>query len=503
MTILKKTKMLVSFLVPFGLSEEASASFALGQNHGIGMYPAQAQCPYPSEMADEIAGLEADRRDTRDRLSEIKRELRRAKRRLSEAEKRVDAEKTKFQNSGLTGTAYNTIDNHISGKLRCSGYETERCRPREVDYRRRSPPRDRSGSGAPAEASIDRIDPVEALLALNGFGEVSATRNVATETRPPSGLDDAEPDSGPRVPRERTECPGGLRPVDPFTPNVWARACRGSQLSGSICRDAPDAFRAEKFNIRACERSLVDWYKKNAELNAANDEVNQLQAELDSLDSDEKELKKEIREAKRDASEERRRMISEGGFESIMQGSVSRGPQRTGPNLVEIGGNVIFGLASMYFGQQQQRFISDNNAKLGFATQTHPSWGYGWPYFGNALYGATQGGMSSGSFGCSTGFGNGGGSGGVFGYPPGMMGGPQSGGLFNNGFGPGGYGVPMNGMTGLPYGYLGNAGMGFQMNGPESPSPGPPLTRPWIRTRRPTLPCSQAYSWLSRLVSPR
>ena len=150
--------------------------------------------------------------------------------------------------------------------------------------------------------------------------------------------------------------------------------------------------------------------------------------------------------------------------------------QRPEPNLPLVGANLALGLGAMYLGNQLNKYDANQNAKLGFATQPVPSFGYAWPFIMGAFYGAVGGGgTAGGSFGCGSSMSGGGysmgpygmsspyglagmygPSGGAFGYPANMYPSAMSGGTFLPGMSPWG----MNG----PWGLNGGNGMGGFMS---------------------------------------
>lgn len=461
---------------------------------GTGMYPAQQGCGFNPMMTDEIRGIKAEQEDIKESLKDIKDDIRRARTRSKTAERALADIKSRFQKHGLSGGAFNIIDRHISSGRSCDSYATEEC------------PATRKRGGKPLSENDLKLDPIDALLALNGIGDTAPLRNVASTKVPPGKVpkevEDSEDDydivappknqpqqqrlpqdDGASVPDGEGEydCGPSRGPTAPFTPGVWSQACQGSSVSGSfICRQGVD--QGPNFNDRLCESLLRDWAEKKKDADEALAKVGELEGELSRLNIEKSDKAAEYKDAVKETREEYRRTLTEGGcIECMMQGQSYYQQQRK-PNWLEVGGNLLLGIGSMYFGNQQQRYISDNNAKLGFPTQSYPAIGYGYPYFMNALYGAVGGGMSSGGFGCGGGIGGGMGGGGAFGYPNGMMGGPMGGGIFNGGFGPGalGYGNMMGGgyMMGGPMGggYMMSGGMmmpgggymmpGYMMGGP-------------------------------------
>lgn len=428
---------------------------------GTGMYPAQQGCGFNPIMSEEIQGIKAEQQDIKEELKDIKDDIRRARTRAKTAEKALADVKSRFQKHGLGGGAFNIIDRHISGGRSCDSYATEDC---PASSKRR-----------PLSDNDLKLDPIDALLALNGIG-TAPVRNVASTKVPPGKVPNeveegeydivAPPKGQPtqRVPNQddgastpdgegESDCGPSRSSTSPFTPGVWSHACQGSSVSGSyICRQGVD--QGPNFNDRLCESLLRDWAERKKDADEALAKVGELEGELSRLNIEKADKQSEYKDAVKESREEYRRTLTEGGcLECMMQGQSYYQQQRK-PNWLEVGGNLLLGVGSMYFGNQQQRYISDNNAKLGFPSQTYPAIGFGYPYFMNALYGAVGGGMSSGGFGCGGGMGGGGGA---FGYPPGMMGGPMGGGLSNGGSGAFGY---PSGMMVRPDGAMYNRSFG-------------------------------------------
>lgn len=438
---------------------------------GTGMYPAQQGCGFNPMMSEEIQGIKAEQQDLKEELKDIKDDIRRARTRAKTAEKALADVKSRFQKNGLGGGAFNIIDRHISGGRSCDSYATEDCPA--------------SRKGRVMSDNDFKLDPIDALLALNDIGS-APVRHVASTKVPPGKIPNEvgeeeyivappegqptqhEPnqDDGASVPDGEIDCGPSRSSTSPFSPGVWSQACQGSSVSGSyICRQGVD--QGPNFNDRLCESLLRDWVEKKKDADEALAKVGELEGELSRLNIEKADKQSEYKDAVKESREEYRRTLTEGGcIECMMQGQSYYQQQRK-PNWLEVGGNLLLGVGSMYFGNQQQRYISDNNAKLGFPTQSYPAIGFGYPYFMNALYGAVGGGMSSGGFGCGGGMGGGGGA---FGYPPGTMGGSMSGDLSNGGGGAFGHpsgmmvrpdGAVYNGSFGVdPLGYNPN-GAGF------------------------------------------
>lgn len=492
-------RFLLTSLLVFSLGfESAQASSGMW---GTGMYPATGACQYNPQLSDEVVGIKEQQEENKEQWEETRSRLRRAKARLKRAQRELDQTKADFQKRGLSGAAYNLIDRHISSGTSCATYESDDCPARKGRSR---VPGQREGRAA--EYTVE--DPIESLLAMSGvYDSENETnqplRNVASNNAPPGEIDDranelfdryparppTQPVAQPRAPSEVAPparatqpppqdsplvsdepfCESNPRSSAPFAAEVWGDACSGSTINGSICRQGVD--QGPGFNGSACSDLIKKWYQRKAAVDEAQNEVAQAELERDSIKAEKSELSESLREAKREAREEYRRTVSEGGCVGCMVQNSSRYQQARTPNWLDVGGNLLLGLGSMYFGQQQQRYISDNNAKLGFPTQTYPAIGYGFPYFGNALYGALGGGMSQGGFGCGTGFGNGGGGGGgAFGYPGGMGGNPMGGGMFNGGFGPGALGFGQNG--GMMNGGFAMPGFGMGNFMPGAAMPG-------------------------------
>ncbi|MCE3010062.1 MAG: PspA/IM30 family protein [Proteobacteria bacterium] len=414
---------------------------------GYGMYGAMQSCPWgvsagdgASDIQDEIQDMQSALVEKRQKLSEEKRKQREMQRKYDQAKERV--------NKNLNVGYSNLIIDHIDGKRKCSDYQT------------RVP--------APTDAVQNRD------LTSSDSGAVSD---------PSGGSATAAEDTGVAT--------------DPYAANVWgAQICDRSRdqapkgggrvVVRAACTVPAEAKVSQGYNQKQCETAVAYLQDNKDKLDQQAQLVAALEADIENSKTAIADKRGELRDAVREAQREAREQMTEGGCIDCMMMGNGYVMQPRKPGTGEILANVGLGIASMYFGNKQQQYITDMNSKLGFPTQSYPSIGFGFPYFMGALYGAIGGGVGGGAFGCMGGMGgtggfNGpygmmgpfgmggmyGGNGGAFGYPHGMYGMPMGGGMFMPGMGPWGMAGPWgNGPWGAyPGGMMASGGIGFMMPG--------------------------------------
>ena len=371
---------------------------------GTGMYGGMQGCGQQPQMSDEASGVKEEIQELAKNLKEAKSDLSRLKSKISSLKSGVSSAKDLFKMTGFESEAFSTIENHITGAYSCQTYQRVTCGERETPAH--LPP-----SPPPA-------------------------RNGTPQSDPCGGA-------------------GALTSPSPFAPEVWAKTCAGSgQLRASICDQ--NVNRPAGYNADSCRKYLSSWMEKQKELRESETKIAELEARVKEFEAQAKVKKNELR----DALKEAQRSGTEGGcVECMLSGNSGRGgaPQQQRSSGWEVATNVALGLGSMYLGNQLQKYQTDQNARLGYPTQSYPTLGYGMPYFQGALYGALGGGTSQGTFACG-GTMNGNGIGGAFGYPQNMYG-QSGGGMMMSGMG-NMYGMGM--MGGM---MMSNPMMGMMSNG--------------------------------------
>lgn len=297
---------------------------------------------------------------------------------------------------------------------------------------------DSSNSSAPSYPAQTRPTPATVTPSPVSAAVVKPpTPAVATPPAAPTVVTD--PSRLPATPAAST-CQGS--PTKPFPPQTWKGFCgpQPGEIKPALCDYSTG--RAKNFNADKCKEYLDKWQKAQKELAEATLAEQRLKLEVDELSAIIKITNEELRAIRKEYQRELREQMSEGDcVDCIMQAGQIYSPRKASG--LEIGANVAMGLASVYLGNRSQRYISDNNAKLGFATQPYPSVLNGYPYFMNAIYGAVGGGIAGGAGCFNAGGGAGAGGGGMWGYPPGMgQGGMYPSGMMMPGQGPWGANGP-------------------------------------------------------------
>ena len=404
----------------FLFSSLAQAQFS-GGNWGTGMYGGAGSCGYEVDVGDEATSVADDISKANDEIKELQEKLSDEKKELREKTHAIDKAKNEFERSGFKkeSAVYSLVSNHIQNKKTCDQYKSI------------APP-------------CDKKD----------------------ETCQPASQ---SPESN-----------------DPFTSGAWSKICKNgsTDLKGNeLCSQSGVGGTGYKFNPSSCASALNEWQKSFREKEESQSKVTAINNEIKERKTAISGMKKDYKKAVREYAKEQKESSTEGGcYECMLSGNGAvYKPYKS--SALEIGGEVALGLGAMYMGSQLYKSTSANNASLGFPTAPVSTFGFGYPYFMGALYGAVGGGgMAGGSFGCGSsasggGFGAGpygmmgpwgmqgmyganGQMGGPFGYPASMYASPMGGGMFNAGMGPWG----MNG----PWG-LGGGGMGGGMGGMMSP----------------------------------
>jgi flagellar motility protein MotE (MotC chaperone) len=390
-------------------SEIAFAQYS-GNMWGTGMSGGSGgQCPYQAsnkiDIGDEATSIKDDIADANDQLKQIQDDLKNAKKELKEKMKNLEKAQSEFDRSGFgkDSSVYSLVNHHLEQNVSCEDY--------------------------------------------HGLGPQGATESS-----------------------------------EPFAAGEWSKICNTNNNdldTRELCSNSGVGGLGSQYNVGSCSSALKDWQRSSKALKNINSKIESLTEALKNQKRAIADLKKDFKRAVRDhlsgdggGGEPSGGMpggdgpSSEAGcYECMLAGNGSGPTQNAGPSVtqtaLDVGGNVALGLGAMYFGNQAYKNVSKENAQLGYPTAPVSSFGYGYPYFSGALYGATSGGGSAGgSFGCSpSGSSSPGGmaGGGAFGYPSGMTQSPMGGGMYLPGSGSWG----SNG----PWGLGGNSnGIGNMMN---------------------------------------
>ncbi len=486
---------LVSFIFIFSSSAVAQMASAGASMWGSGMWGGAQNCGYQIQIGDEAQSIQDDMDELEDSKKELRLELRELEKEQRTLKRELKKSKDQFKRYGFQGTAFSFLDSHITAQRSCDAYDYYNCnssRNGGVGIVLPSSTPNRSPAGN------DNNDIKEHCNANGNGGFDNAKECYQTCTSNPD-----HPNCGPQPPRvtNPVERPypnppnyqegsedqenesgngGGGRPIGPpssggndgssddcsglvpiegFSSRDWRQACgdKPGHVKPIICQSrSAHKDHGKSFDVGRCEGHLADWIDQSDRSIEVDQKIKELKAQIKDIDLDLKALKKDKKIAIKDYQREVREEMTEGGCVGCMiQAGNVYAPQR--PSGWEVAGNVALGIGSMYFGNELNKYQTDQNAKLGFPTQSYSAIGYGMPYFANALSGAIGGGTSGGAFGCgNTGIGA---QGGIFGYPG------QTG---MNPYGMGG----MNGMGGMgmnpygmnPYGMGGGIGGGIGMN---------------------------------------
>ncbi len=447
----------ITVAMTFAMTLVSAKSHA--QMWGAGVYGGMSQCPYQvdvgdaaTDIADAIDQLNEDMSNLKEKQSDAQKEAREAKRDYESGRDTVSR-------YGLSKESVSLLEKHISSPKTCGQYDNFLCKDGKC-----------SASPTKCNTSKDGADSKGGSSADAGSGWQCGTEDTS-------------------------DFPGWDKACD-VTKAGYVDAAKACDFGNKI--DSSKSY--AKFDRSKCvdglskwQKSYDVWKKKDAESNDLKQQIADIKSRIKVAQKD---YKKEVKEYQR----EQQKSQTEGGCVQCMlagNGYVSQ-PKRS--NTGEIIANVGLGIAAMYFGQQQNQYISDNNAKLGFQSQSYPSLGYGFPYFmgalsgamnggssggGGGFYGGVGGGVGSGAFGCGSGMGgtgsvNGSGGmmgpfgmggmygpqGGAFGYPQNMYGSPMGGGMYNMGMGPWGMNGP-NGGGGMGNmgGMMANGSVGFMSPG--------------------------------------
>ena len=262
----------------------------------------------------------------------------------------------------------------------------------------------------------------------------------------------------------------------PFSSDEWQDLCEGrGAVSGEVCVNYKGT--SGKASTGNCQKALPVYRKKYAESQKLQDEVDSIDREVGSLNDKLKDARQDAIAAQKDGSDVCLECLARSNGYTVQ-------PQQS-TNWPGVIAGVGMGLAGMYAGYKTNQVTAQYNSNIGFATQPASSFGYGYPYFNAAMYGAMGGGVGQGNFGCGAGYGgtgnvNGmmgmggpfgnnsmygnmyGNNGGAFGgYPQNMQSPQMGGGMYNPGMGAWGMAGPwgnQNNMSGLISG--GPNGMG-------------------------------------------
>jgi len=503
---------------------------------GAGMWGGLQHCGYEVKESEEAASIKEELEEREKELREARSELRKLKSKTSTLRSTLKSRKDLFKMSGFEGEAFSFLDNHITIGRSCKEYAQVRCPgvsywqnldsrmsrmpasgpdgfaprpgrrvvpalpapqegecldPRDPACRRSPPVTAEPNPEPPAIVPIgDGPRPVPSPVVVTPAPLPTPAPVVTPPYEPEPVYDYAPaPVPAPRVGRPTrpvvtvpTEDPcgsGNLVDTAPFEPEVWSRLCgpEPGDVRDQVCDQNIPGSRPKTYSSENCKKHLRAWIDKQKELRENETKIAELELKVKELEAIVKMNKIELREARKEYQREMRERMSEGECVDCMvqQGTIIAPRKPTG---WEIAANVALGLGSMYLGNKLNQYAIDSNAKLGFPTQPYPAFGYGFPYFMGALYGALGGSLGYGGFGCFGGvmgpygamgpMGMGGvygPMGGAFGYPPWAWGPGMSGGIFLPGMGPFGMPGPWGGAMCITWPCPVGPGMGMMVGG--------------------------------------
>ncbi|QDK46153.1 hypothetical protein DOM22_13770 [Bdellovibrio sp. ZAP7] len=431
---------------------------------GTGYWGGNQNCAYQQRPAQ--AAVESDEvQEAKETISELKQEISEKKSEKKKYDREAERSKSDIKKN-ISEDYADFMIAHMESARRCSEY---------VNFNSSDDGSEISDEGsvrAPQSASSSRQRPAP----------------------PPEGFDGSEPPSdfkaGGEIAGSRKSSPavahGGnsnMLEVQAFSLQEWQSYCdarSNGAVFTAVCDNAK--FRADSSRGAASScKSAISSLRTNAQKSA------RLQGDIESLT-------RKLEMAQEDLKEARQNSNAEGSVcIECMAKSNSYNYQDTSSNTANLVSNVVLGAGAMYAGYKTNQMVTENNANLGYPTQTPSVMSYGYPYIAQGLYGMMNNNSSGqGGFGCGgqmtggmTGmngmYGMMGSSGSnVFGYPSSMNGMTgMSGGIYmgmGSPFGNSGYGSSMYGMNGMN-GMMGMNGMYgagnsmYGMNGMNSMNP--------------------------------
>ena len=455
-----RTKQIILCAMVMCMMSMKAQAQAYGAQWGIGMYGGDNACGYQIDVGDAATSIKDQVDDETEKLKKMQEDLTKAQRKQRDLKRQVTKDQNDFNRSGFNkdSAVYALVQDHVESGRPCSAYQTSSDVAAIKNFNNRA----RAIAATPAPAAT-----------------AGSTTPAPAQTNEFQAANDA---ANQKVPL----------PDNTFDADAWANICSpnppdataisGAQLcSHQLANQNGFDFKPGNAN---CVKSVTSWQKDYKDQKKEDDIVAALKAQIREEKKNIADLKKDFVQSAKDYMADQQQEATEGGCYECMiagNGAVYK-PYK--PSALQIGGEVALGIGAMYLGNQMYKDVSSNNAKLGFPTAPVNSFGFGFPYFAGALYGAIGGGgMAGGSFGCSGGMSGGmqsgpygmmgpwgqggmyGPQGGPFGYPAGMYPSPYGGGMFNPGMGPWG----MNGPWGLGEPGMGmgmGAGMGMGMMSP-------------------------------------
>lgn len=427
---------------------------------GTGYWGGNQNCAYQQRPAQ--AAVESDEvQEAKEEISELKQEIAEKKSEKKKYDREAERSKSDIKKS-LSEDYADFLITHMESARRCSEYVNFNSADDGSEIS------DDESVRAPQSASSSRQRPAPPDGADFPSGP------------PPEGFDGSAPpgfNSQGEVaggPRKSVAAHGGnsnMLEVQAFSLQEWQSYC-DARSNGAVFTAVCDnsKFRADGSRSAASScKSAIGSLRTNAQKSA------RLQGDIESLT-------RKLEMAQEDLKEARQNSTAEGSVcIECMAKNNSYNYQDTSSNTANLVSNVVLGASAMYAGYKTNQMVTENNANLGYPTQTPSVMSYGYPYIAQGVYGLMNNNSSGqGGFGCGgqmtggmTGmngmYGMMGSAGSnVFGYPSSMnrMTG-MSGGIYmgmGSPYGNSGYGNSMYGMNGM-MGMNGMYGAGNSMYG--------------------------------------
>lgn len=354
---------------------------------GTGYWGGNQGCSYQQRPAQAMNTESDEVREIKEQLAELKQQINEKKSEKKKLDREVTHAKSDIQKS-LADQYAEPVMQHMDGFRNCSEYKGF----------------GQSDSGD----SISGADSSE-------DGSIIFSNEDMPEGPPPSMAKSSRTKAAPG-----RGANSNMLNLQGFSLQEWQTYC-DARKTGSVFTAVCDnsRFRADsgRSNAATCKKA-INSYRTNAQKSS------KLQDEIDDLNREVERANDDLKEARNDKSGTEGDVCIE-----CMAKNNSYKYQNQQSDMTSLITNVALAGGAMYAGYKTNQMVSENNANLGYPTQTPSVLSYGYPFLAQGMYGALSGNSGQGGFGCGSSMGN-------------MMGGM---GMGSMGMGMGG----MMGMTGM------------------------------------------------------
>ncbi|WP_413557776.1 hypothetical protein [Bdellovibrio sp. HCB209] len=353
---------------------------------GTGYWGGNQSCAYQQRPAQAMNTESEEVQEYKSQISELKKEIAEKQKEKKQYDREVKNAKSDIQKN-LSDNYADAIMQHMDGFRRCSEY---------TGFNKSDSGDIVSDDESPViTADMDSDEMPEPPEGAEGFAGGPPPSGSGNRPMPPRGGGSGQRPSMSKAKKSGQGANSNMLALEAFSMQEWQSYCDARQsgaVFGAVCDNSRFRAGGGRSNSATCKKAISS-YRSNSQKSL------KLQDEIDSLNRDIENAQEDLKEARND------RFGTEGEVcLDCMAKNNSYNYQNQQTDMTSLITNVALGAGAMYAGYKTNQMVSENNANLGYPTQTPSVLSYGYPYLAAGVYGALSGGGSGqGGFGCGGG----------------------------------------------------------------------------------------------------